>query len=121
MQKAKAMKTLVRGAIVVAALALAQACVIETGGDSSLTVANDSDYVLLELHVAEIDDPTWGPNLIPEALYPGEQVEIILDCGDYDVLIVDELGASCELYDLDLCFDDAIWVIDNFTLSTCSF
>ena len=48
-------------------------------------------------------------------------IEIGLDCSTYDVLVVDELGAECELLGLDVCFDDAVWVIDNAQLAACDF
>jgi hypothetical protein len=35
--------------------------------------------------------------------------------------VVDETGVQCELASLDLCFDDGLWVIDDFTLDVCAF
>jgi len=106
---------------VLALTLLASACIITTD-DSSLTVVNESDYLLTELRVAEYDDAYYGPDLLGhDVLYPGEAIEIGLDCSTYDVLVVDELGAECELMGLDVCFDDAVWVIDNAQLARCDF
>src|SRR5678809_827185 len=71
-----------------AALALS-AC---GGGDSSLTIDNQSSYSLFEIHVAQVDDPNWGPNLLgSEPLDPGEQLVITsIDCDTYDVDIIDD-------------------------------
>ena len=92
------------------------------GGDSSFVIANRSDYVLDEVRITEVNDPTWGPNLLPDVLYPGEDLVITnIDCGTYDVLVVDELGSDCELHNNDLCFDTDRWVIDNLTLDVCAF
>ena len=108
------------GAVVLLA-ALASGCIVEAS-DSSLTIVNGSDFVIDEIRVAEISDPSYGPNLVgSEALFPDEEITVFLECGTYDVLIVDELGASCELLGFDLCFDDEVWVVDNFQLATCSF
>ena len=97
-----------------------QACVITTD-DSTLTIDNRSDYAIYEVNVAPIDSTFWGPNLLRgDILYPGDSLDVYdLDCDYYDVRIVDELGAECELYDVDVCFDSAYWVIDNALLSTC--
>jgi hypothetical protein len=104
----------------VASLALA-GCVASSG-DSSLTVANDSDFVLTEVHLAATDSPSWGPNMLPGVLFPGEELIITgIECDTYDVLVIDENGIDCELTGIDLCFDDDVWVIDNVDLAVCAF
>lgn len=99
-------------------------CVIsdDDPSDSTLTVANESSYWLEELHLAHVNDPSWGPDLISGALAPGEEIVIYdIACGRYDVLVVDETGVECELANLDLCFDDDLWIIDDLTLDICAF
>jgi hypothetical protein len=97
------------------------ACVVTTDGDSTLTVINDSSYVIEEIYVAPVGTTTWGPDLLGnDVLYPDESLTIYLSyCDYYDVLIVDEYGLECVLDKLYLCYDDAAWVIDNFELATC--
>jgi hypothetical protein len=96
-------------------------CFIVTD-DATLIVHNHSSYVLTEVRIAEVDDRHWGPNLLPDVLYPGEDLVIDdIDCGHYDVLVVDETGVDCVLADLDLCFGDESWVIDDLTLDFCAF
>lgn len=106
-----------------AVLAGAVACTasVEPGPDSTITVVNQSSFFIDELHVAEVSDPTWGPDLVDGALPPGEEITIAVDCGTYDVLVVDETGVECELAGLDLCFDDGEWVITDTTLDVCAF
>ena len=91
--------------------------------DNEFIISNRSDFVLEEVHLAEVNDPTWGPNLLPDVLFPGEDLVIFdIACGSYDVLIVDEFGTSCELIDNDLCFNDTDrWTITNTTLAICAF
>ena len=102
------------------AMLLAGACTTTSDGDSSLTIANESSFFIDQIHVAEVNDPNWGPDLISD-LAPGEEVTIVLDCGNYDVLVVDETGVECQLSNVDLCFDDDVWVIDDVTLDVCAF
>src|SRR5262245_61675896 len=111
--------------IVAAALAAASlgGCIIETDdGDSSITVVNDSSYLIIQLHVADVGDRSWGPNLLGnDILRPQESITIVVDCGTYDVLVVDDTDTECILGNLDLCFEDTDWVIDNVVLDTCAF
>lgn len=99
----------------------ASGCVIVTDdGSSTLSVTNRSSFVLTEIRVADIDAPTWGPNLLGgDVLYPDESLDVSVDCGNYDALVVDETGAECTLPNIDLCFDNAEWVISDAALSQC--
>ena len=85
--------------------------------DSTLLVVNESDFVIEELFITDVDASGWGPNLLgADALFPGEDFLVTdISCGFYDVLLVDETGVECELLEVDLCFDDATWVIRNDT------
>jgi hypothetical protein len=91
------------------------------GGDvSTLTVQNESSFVLEELYVTPVDAFDWGPDLLAnDVLFPEESFTVSLGCDVYDVMVVDELGTECVLFDLDLCFEDATWVVTNIDLSLC--
>lgn len=83
---------------------------------TSIEVVNDSDFVIEQLYLTEFDNPSWGPNLLGgDVLFPGESLELGIGCDFYDALVVDEFGAECELLGLDLCFNQATWVITNNT------
>jgi hypothetical protein len=109
-------------ALAVGIASAGSSCIIFADDDATLTIHNESSYVLTEVRLAEVDDPSWGPNLLPDVLYPGEHLVIVdIDCGDYDVLVVDEFGVECVLADITLCFEDEDWVIDDVTLDFCAF
>ena len=98
--------------------ALATGCVISTDNDSSLLVSNRSDFEIHEMYVTRVDSPTWGPNLLGNTiLVPGDSMYVGIDCGTYDAMLIDETGAVCEVHQIDLCFDDADWIIRN---SSCA-
>ena len=112
--------------IVAAALAAAPlgGCIIESDdGDSTITVTNVSDYDIYDLFVAEVGDRNWGPDLLGSGVLErrGDSITIAVECGTYDVLVVDDTETECILGNLDLCFEDSEWVIDNVTLDTCAF
>jgi hypothetical protein len=90
--------------------------------DGSLTIDNASSYVLTAIHVTAVSSSTWGSNLLGnDILYPDERLTVAVACNDYDVLIVDEYDRDCVLSNVDLCFTDQLWVIDNNTLRYCAF
>ncbi|MFT3696539.1 MAG: hypothetical protein QM831_25595 [Kofleriaceae bacterium] len=87
--------------------------------DSTLHVDNESDFVITDMYVTDVGSSTWGPNLLgADGLNPGETLAIDVSCGTYDVQLIDETGVTCEVDDLDLCLNDALWVIHNDTCST---
>ena len=91
--------------------------VIVDDPDSTLLVVNESDFVIEQLFITDVDASGWGPDLTAsDVLFPDEELLVTdISCGFYDVLMVDETGLECEVLDIDLCFDDATWVIDNNT------
>lgn len=112
-------------ALSVAALGLAAAagCSDDSSGpDATLSVHNDSDFAIVEIHVTDVGSSTWGPNLISgDILAPGESLTLGVDCGTFDALLVDEDGVDCQLHDVNLCLNDADWVIRNNTCSVFGF
>jgi hypothetical protein len=90
------------------------------GGDddteAQLHVHNTSSFSIVEIHVTSVGSTTWGPDLISgNALDPGETLTIDVSCDFYDALLVDEQGVDCQVHDIQLCGNQADWVIDNNT------
>jgi hypothetical protein len=110
-----------RNALFAVLLAVSACVITDDGTDSLLTIDNESSFVIEEVHVAPVDSRSWGPNLVPEALFPGESVDIAVSCDVYDVLVVDETGLDCVLPSIDLCFSSGTWVITDTTLNDCFF
>jgi hypothetical protein len=101
-----------------AAASFAAGCTTDDGGpaDASLTVINNSDFVIEEIYLTDVDARGWGANFLGgDALFPGEELILDVDCGLYDALLIDEDGVECELEAIDLCFNDATWHIYNNT------
>lgn len=98
------------------ALALG-ACTADDGvPDATLRVSNDSDFTIVELYLTDVNSGSWGSNLLRgDDLRPDESLTLAVDCGFYDALLVDEDNVDCELHDLDLCLNDADWIIRNNT------
>src|SRR4051812_21532128 len=86
----------------------------------TLTVSNQSQSRLTQLHFTFSASAAWGPNLLPTILSPGEQTVATLDCGTWDVLVGDEFGRQCVLPQLQVCNTNEVWVIYEDTLRTCN-
>jgi hypothetical protein len=83
---------------------------------ASLTITNSSDFAITEMHVTDVNNPSWGPNLLAgNELLPGEHATVDTTCGTYDVMLVDETGVSCEVDSIDLCANSSDFVITNNT------
>ncbi|HEU5058484.1 MAG TPA: hypothetical protein VFU21_18255 [Kofleriaceae bacterium] len=98
--------------------ATAPGCLIVTDDDdASLEVINESDFVIEELYLTEVDNRDWGPDLLRgDVLFPDESIVLVdIECDYYDTQMIDETGAVCEAYNLDLCLNDAVWIIRNNT------
>ncbi len=97
-------------------LGLATAMLFGACTDSSITVDNESDFVITDIYLTSTSSSDFGPNLIEgDQLNPGETLKINVSCGTYDAMIVDETGVTCNLDAIDLCADNATWVIGNDT------
>lgn len=106
------------------ATTLTAALAVGCGGgnsDGTITVDNASSHVLTEIRVTSVHRGSWGPNLLRDVLYPNEQLTVVVSCGHYDVLITDDRSRDCTLSDLDLCFSDQGWTIDDGTLRYCGY
>jgi hypothetical protein len=94
----------------------ADVTVTDPGPDSTLRVQNNSDFAIEDLRVTSVGSSSWGSNLLGnDSLLPGEAITLDVNCGTYDAMLVDEDGVTCELNSVDLCLNDASWVIRNNT------
>lgn len=113
------MKHLALTASLLAALSVAGACSddgVIIDDDATLTVINESDFVIEEIYLTPVDNPDWGRNLLgSDPLFPDERLTLGVDCGFYDALLIDEDGVECKLDAIDLCLNDADWFIYNDT------
>ena len=107
----------------VLAMTTAGGCIIvdDSSPDSSLTIANRSTYIITEVNVTDVNSSSWGPDLVPQDLYPNEDLVVSLDCGTYDVRIHDNgiPAAECLVNSFNTCFDNDTWVITDDFLNGC--
>ena len=107
-----------------ASLALAALVALATAAcsaDSTLTVRNDSSFTIVEINLSPEGESTWGADLLGgDVLAPGDALEVsAIECDVYDLRVVDELDSECIVLGVDLCFDDAVWALDDADFAAC--
>jgi len=90
---------------------------------ASLTIDNDSSFTIIELNISPVGEASFGADLLgADVLEPGDSFVISqLDCDVYDIRLLDEDNDECILADVDLCFDNAVWTLDDAELAACQF
>ena len=90
--------------------------------DSSLVIENDSSYTFIEINLSPTGTVSWGADLLgAQVLEPGDVLELSgIECGTYDIRVIDEDADECILDTVDLCLDNAVWRIDDVELASCA-
>jgi hypothetical protein len=101
-----------------AGILFAPACVLVVDDENTLVIENESDFLLERIYIAEDGDGGWGGNLAPgNGLGPDEFIEVELDCGEYDLRVIDEDNVQCVVRNIDLCLGDED--VFRFRNNTC--
>ena len=93
------------------------------GGDlGTVTITNSSSYDIYSIQLTQWDQTSWGANLLgDDVLMHGDSQKIsVFDCEKYDLRMVDDEKVECVIQDIDLCFKDKDWTIDNTVLAVCA-
>lgn len=116
--KTKFLKTLTLVTLALSASVLASGCIIVSDdNDASLTIDNQSSVVFTEIAAARSDVNEPYQTIVVD-LFPDDIVTIDFDCDFYDILMINEFGGECEIFDLDLCFSDDLWIITDNDVCT---
>jgi len=94
--------------------AIATGCTDDNSPDATLTVENRSDFSIVDLRVA-FAGGQYGSNLLNDDLLPNETITLGVACDTYDATLIDEDNVPCTVHNLDLCLNDARWIIRNDT------
>jgi hypothetical protein len=88
---------------------------------SSVTVVNKSKFDIHHIFLSESDNPHWGEDQLgKDILEQGDSLKLThLECDDYDIKFVDEDGDECVVEEVNLCLEEAKWVITTKDLLEC--
>ena len=107
----------------VAALILLAALTISAAKKkATIKVVNQSKWEIHHLYLSSTSDKHWGPDQLGAEVISagGGSFKLTnIDCGDYDIKIVDEDGDECVTEKVNLCGDDTVWKITDKTLLAC--
>jgi len=108
-------------ATVLGSFGAAAGCSDSSSNDATLHVDNQSDFSITDIRVTPTGTASWGGNLIDgDVLAPGESLTLGVNCDTYDAMLIDSTGVTCTLNDVNLCLNNADWVIRNDTCSVFS-
>jgi hypothetical protein len=101
-------------------LAAGLAAIAGVAHASDLIIENESLWDIHHIYLSDADSDEWGPDqLDDDVLEIGQTLRLKgVQCGRYDVKLVDEDGDVCELRNVKLCGDER-WTIDDDALLTC--
>jgi len=88
---------------------------------ATVKIINQSKWEIHHLFLSSTEDDQWGPDqLEDEILAKGDSVTLTgIDCGTYDIKVVDEDGDECVIEEVELCGDDSYWKITDKELLEC--
>jgi hypothetical protein len=83
-------------------------------GAKTITVVNKTTFNVDRIFLSPVEEKNWGDDILGETeiLKPGDEVEIEIDCGSWDVKLVAEDESTCELAGVEICAAD-IWEITS--------
>lgn len=92
------------------------------GNVGTIALQNKSAYDIHSIQLSPYDHAAWGGNLIEgDVLMHGESAQLaVFDCKKYDLRMVDDENVECVIEDIDLCFEDKSWTIDDTVLAVCA-
>src|SRR5215210_1408495 len=93
-----------------------------TGHVGTVALHNSSRYDIHSIQLSPSDHRDWGSNLIAgDVLMHGEDAQLaVFDCKKYDLRMLDDENVECVIDDIDLCFEDKQWNINDTVLAVCA-
>lgn len=88
---------------------------------STVSLHNESSWVITELYLSAVDVQEWGPDQLGDKVIgSGEQYRLSdVPCDVYDVRLVDEDGDVCIVGGVKMCGADSAWTIGDDDLLNC--
>ena len=107
----------------IAALTLMLAFAVPTfaGEKGTVKIVNQSKWEIHHIYFGSTSERTWGDDYLGEdVLAKGDSLTLTdIECGDYDIKVVDEDGDECIIEEVSLCGEDAYWKITDKDLLEC--
>ena len=103
------------------ALVLALACGTASAATSTVSITNESSWVITEMYLSAVDVQEWGVDQLGEhVIEPNSSYKLSdVPCDVYDVRLVDEDADVCVVGGVKLCGSDSAWKIGDDDLLDC--
>ncbi|WGM46487.1 hypothetical protein KOAAANKH_01356 [Brevundimonas sp. NIBR10] len=106
-------KTRLFAAVSVIALAFGTSSIAQ---DVAFSLTNDGDTTMVDLRLSGSSDPSWGEDVLPANIEPGDTLNVTIDELDeceYDLKAVYDDGDTEEVFNVDLCAADDLTIEDD--------
>jgi hypothetical protein len=82
--------------------------------EKTIKVVNKTDFVIEAINLSGVGEEQWSENILGEedALKPGEETEIEIDCGKWDVRLGTPDDSPCVIDEVDIC-ESNTWTITS--------
>jgi hypothetical protein len=80
----------------------------------TIRVVNKTDFVIETISLSDVGEEQWRDNMLgeEEELKPGEEIELDIDCGTWDVRLLSPDDSACIIDAVDICESDT-WTITS--------
>ena len=94
---------------------------VATAKNATVTVANQSEWVIAQFFLAPTETDEWGPDQLGEdVIGKGGSFKLTdIPCNTYDVRLVDEDEDECIVEAVDICGGKGTWTITSKDLIAC--
>lgn len=81
----------------------------------TITMKNTTNFNIKEIYISDPGEDHWGDNLLEagEVLMPGEEIDVEVDCGTWDVRLVAKDNSTCEIDKINLCASKVWNIVAN--------
>jgi len=89
--------------------------------NATVTVVNQSDWVISQFFLSSDDEDEWGPDQLGEdVIGTGDSFKLKnVPCDTYDVKLIDEDEDECIVEEVDICGGKEVWTITSKLLLSC--
>jgi hypothetical protein len=116
-------RTSLVGIVALVALAFVLFAPVDASAADTATVRilNKSKWDIHHFYLSSTDTEDWGPDQLgDDVLESGSSFTLTdIECDMWDIKVVDEDGDECEIRNVALCDEDAVWKITDDELLEC--
>ena len=79
-----------------------------SNGKKTINVKNTTKFDIDHVYLSPDEEDHWGDDILDdnEILHPGDDIDVEVDCGKWDVKLIAQDKSECQIEDITLCDAD---------------